>query len=387
MTDGDATRLRVALLAFDFPEVCVALANGLSRTADVTLLLPERLLEPVRVEVAAAVALEPFVLPRLRQPLRQAAMCRRIHRTLERVSPDVVHLQQGHLWFNLSLPLLRVPLVVSIHDVTHHPGDRLSRKTPEAVLRLAWRRADQLIVHTERARRVLLERTGIDGGAVHVVPHVAIGLPGERPPADGDGRSVLFFGRIWPYKGLDYLIRAQPLITRRVPDARIVVAGHGEDLARYRALMRDPSRFSVIDEYVPNARRSELFAQAAVVVLPYVEASQSGVVPIAYAFGKPVVVTEVGGLPETVEHGRTGLVVPPRDERALAGAVCELLEQPVLAQEMGAAGRRKLDREWSPARVAERTLPVYGAALRARAGRARRRRAGGRADVRHRRSA
>ncbi len=79
--------------------------------------------------------------------------------------------------------------------------------------------------------------------------------------------------------------------------------------------MADSSRFSIINEFVSIERRSELFAAADVVVLPYVEASQSGAVPLAYAAEKPVVVTAVGGLPEAVEDGRTGLVVAPRDER------------------------------------------------------------------------
>jgi len=174
---------------------------------------------------------------------------------------------------------------------------------------------------------------------------------------------VLFFGRIWPYKGLDHLIRAEPLISARVTDVRFVIAGRGEDFARYRAMMRDPDRFTVINEFVSSERRAQLFAEAAVVVLPYVEASQSGVIPIAYAHEKPVVATSVGGLPEAVEDGRTGFVVPPRDERALADAVVQLLEDRRLRRAMGAAGRRKLEDEWSPAKVAEATLRVYDLAL------------------------
>jgi hypothetical protein len=128
-------------------------------------------------------------------------------------------------------------------------------------------------------------------------------------------------------------------------------------------MMRDPSRFTVLNGFIPNAQRAELFARAAVVVLPYVEASQSGVVPVAYAAGKPVVATSVGGLPEVVEDGRTGLLVPPGDHRALADAIACLLEDPAARDDMGSAGRRKLEREWSPQVVAEQTLHVYEKAL------------------------
>jgi glycosyltransferase involved in cell wall biosynthesis len=357
--------IRAVLLAFDFAEVCVPIANALSRMADVTLMLPQRVVEPVRDAVAPEVHLVAFRMPRLRQPLRQARMCRSILRVVDRLGCDVLHVQQGHLWFNLAVPLLRGPaLVVTIHDLTHHVGDAASKKTPQAVLDLAWARADHVIVHTEVARRALLERTGRDPATVHVIPHVAIEPPRELPDAPPDEPLVLFFGRIWPYKGLEYLIRAQPSITERVPGARIVIAGRGEDLQRYRALMVDPSRFEVLNEFVSIERRRELFASAAVVVLPYVEASQSGVVPLAYAAQRPVVVTAVGGLPEAVQDGRTGLVVPPRDERALAEAVVRLLEDRAFARELGAAGRRRLETEWSPARVAEQTLDVYAVAVR-----------------------
>ena len=109
---------------------------------------------------------------------------------------------------------------------------------------------------------------------------------------------------------------------------------------------------------------SQLFRQANVVVLPYIEATQSGVVPVAYTFGKPVVATTVGGLPEQVEHEQTGLLVPPRDERALADAVVRLLKDRDLRHRMGQNGKRKLEREWNPEVVARRTRVVYAEALR-----------------------
>jgi glycosyltransferase involved in cell wall biosynthesis len=89
-------------------------------------------------------------------------------------------------------------------------------------------------------------------------------------------------------------------------------------------------------------------------------------VPVAYSFAKPVVATSVGGLPEVVENGKTGLVVPPRDERALAEAIVTLLLSSDLSREMGIAGLIRQEREWSPERVAEQTLDVYELAMRVR---------------------
>jgi glycosyltransferase involved in cell wall biosynthesis len=176
----------------------------------------------------------------------------------------------------------------------------------------------------------------------------------------------LFFGRIWEYKGLEYLIRAEPLISEQVPDVEIVIAGEGEDFQRYRELMARPDTFRVHNAWISNEQRAEFFNEAAVVVLPYVEATQSGVVPIAYAHGKPVVATRVGSLPECVDDGRTGLLVPPRDEHALAKALIRLLQDDELRREMGSAGRRKLNEECSDEIVAAKHLEAYRRAVQAR---------------------
>lgn len=372
MSERDGGRLRVAMVAYDFGDVCVPVAGALSRTVDITVVLPEHELAPVADAVVPGVDIKTFAKPRLREPGRQVALCRNIVRSVRNLRPDVVHVQQGHLWFNLAgLPSLRdIPLVVEVHDAAPHLGDRGGRKTPQTVMDIAFRRADQLIVHAEQIKRDIIGRLSLDPDAVHVVPLVV--ATARSDPVAEDPSSVLFFGRIWPYKGLEYLLRAEPLITERVPDARFVIAGEGEDLAPYRAMMRDPSRFAVHNQFVSFERRALLFDQAAVVVLPYVEASQSGVVPIAYEHEKPVVATAVGGLPEAVEDGRTGLIVPPRDERALADAVVALLQDPGRRRAMGAAGRRKLRREASAEVVAARTLQVYERAVRT-AGRRRQR--------------
>jgi glycosyltransferase involved in cell wall biosynthesis len=191
----------------------------------------------------------------------------------------------------------------------------------------------------------------------------AKGVHAENCSGD-DGRTVLFFGRIWKYKGLEYLIRATPEIARKVPDLRIVIAGQGEDFEPYRRMMTTPERFIVHNRYVSAAERDELFRQASVVVLPYLEATQSGVVPVAYSYGKPVVATDTGALSDAVVDGLTGRLVSPADSTALANAVIELLQNPDKRHEMGAAGRRKLDAECSPGVVARQTLEVYRQAIR-----------------------
>jgi glycosyltransferase involved in cell wall biosynthesis len=274
------------------------------------------------------------------------------------------------MWFNLALPLLRsYPLVVTVHDPRHHVGDRDSQRTPQRLMDFGFRRADRVVVHGEMLKRQVMELFAKRSDKVHVIPHVAIGSAGTGNAAgEDDGRTILFFGRLWEYKGLRYLIEAEPLIREALPDARIVIAGAGEDFEPYRQMMSRPENFIVHNRHISANECDQLFREASIVVLPYIEATQSGVVPLAYSAAKPVVATQVGALAEVVEDGVTGRLVPPRDVRALASAIVDLLRDSETRLAMGTAARRKLDAEWSPEIVGRQALEVYRRAIEDRVG-------------------
>ena len=357
------------MIAFSFLEYCAWLARAMARDAEVTLYLPRVEADPVADQVGPAVDLRLFDQPRLRQPVPCLRLTGGIVRDIRRGRPDVVHLQAGHLYMTPLLPAIGDrALVMTCHDVRPHLGDQPSRKVPSFVLDWGLRRADAVIVHGESLRRLAGEVCRVPLERIHVVPHHWQSEP-ARPAAAAAGngstapQSILFFGRIWPYKGLEYLIRAQPRVSARVPQAEFVIAGEGEDLARYRAMMAQPERFVVHDGFVPREERARLLDRASVVVLPYLEATQSGVVPLAWAHGRAVVASRVGAIPEVVEHDRTGLLVPPGDPHALADAIVRVLGESGLAARLGAAGRDKLRAEMSPETAAEATLAVYGTAL------------------------
>ncbi len=357
--------MRIALLSFNFPEYCIRLASALSRNAEILLQLPHKQAETYDSLLDPSIRFLPFAYPRLRQPLKQIKLAVHLCEQMQDFRPDIVHFQHGHIWFNLFLAMLpRCGLVVTVHDYRAHPGDKPSRKTPQWILDRGIHRANQLIVHARHIQQLIVSNYTIAENRVHVIPHIKLGSCEMQQNATSMGPpTVLFFGRIWKYKGLEYLIRAEPLISTEIPDVRIVIAGEGEDFSRYRKMMVHPERFVVFNEYISDAQRSELFAAATVVTLPYIEASQSGVVPLAYTHAKPVVVTNVGGLPEMVEDGQTGLCVPPGDPRVLAGAIVRLLKDKEFATRLGANGQRKVNTDCSPAQVASRTLDVYERAL------------------------
>jgi glycosyltransferase involved in cell wall biosynthesis len=360
--------MRVAFVAFDFGEYCIRLASGIAQGGGtvVQCFLPKVEADPYLHLLSESVRLTEFDRPRFREPFKQIKMVLGLVRKIRAFKPDVIHLQLGHLWFNLlGLPLLRgIPLVLTVHDPLTHVGDAQTGKTPQWVFDRACYKARERIVHAPQVKELLVRRLGIPADTVHVTPYVMVGdIPAGQHSDIREEPLILFFGRIWPYKGLEYLIRAEPLITSKVPEARIVIAGTGEDFERYRNLMVNPDRFEVHNYYVSDEKRAELFRRASVVVLPYVEASQSHVISIAYRCGKPVVATRVGGLPAMVDHGETGFLVAPRDVDALAGAVVRLMQNEKLRRQFGMNGMRKVNVECAPDLVGRMTRVVYRRAV------------------------
>jgi glycosyltransferase involved in cell wall biosynthesis len=144
------------------------------------------------------------------------------------------------------------------------------------------------------------------------------------------GPVMLFFGFVRKYKGLEYLIRALPEVLRNITVQLLIVGEFWEDREPYLKMIKElgvQEHVTVFDRYAPNEEVGVYFSAADVVVLPYADATQSAVVSLAYAFDKPVITTNVGGLPEVVTDGETGFVVPPRDQGALATAIVKYFQE------------------------------------------------------------
>jgi glycosyltransferase involved in cell wall biosynthesis len=173
-----------------------------------------------------------------------------------------------------------------------------------------------------------------------------------------ESNVVLFFGRIRAYKGLEYFLEAAALVTQKMPTARFIIAGDG-DLRPYLKLIKDGSNIEIINRYIPDFEVATIFKRASIVVLPYTQASQSAVIPVAYAFEKPVVTTQVGCLSDVVEDGRTGLIVPPGDAPALADAVIKLLQNDELRKTLGWNGYIMMKNQLGWEKIASTTFDTY----------------------------
>ncbi len=362
--------MRVACLTFWFYDYTIQMANELARHTEVLLLLPDYRSEEYLESVDPEVKVHIFGYSRHSErpgPSRYS-MLREIIAAINDFGPDVVHFQVNNPMLCPLLPMLRkYPLVATFHDIEPHPGEDRLLDIGSLLYRLTLFVSrvlpDRIFVHGKALREILVENYRVPGRKVHVIPigehEVAPFVKFEQEGLEPDGRRVLFFGRIHRYKGLDCLIQAEPLITREVPDARIVIAGTGEDFNRYEEAMAGRDTFEVYNYRIPYEEGARLFQQASVVALPYLEASQSGVIPTAYGFRRPVVVTNVGSLPEVVDDGETGYVVPPRDPAALASAIVSLLEDPAACRRMGEQGYTKLKTDMAWKTIARSLLAVY----------------------------
>jgi glycosyltransferase involved in cell wall biosynthesis len=282
--------------------------------------------------------------------------------TLWRGGYDLVVVQWWNPFFGLAFGTItnllglvsRARICFLCHNVLPHEGSLLDHW----LTGYAFWRATHFVVHSEQDKANLLalaprapvtktrHPTYAVFGAQDVGNKAAargqLGLRADRP-------TLLFFGLIRPYKGLEYLLRAMPLVAREVDCLLLVVGEFYEPKERYTRLIEDlrlGERVKLVDRYIKNEEVSLYFRCADVVVLPYVDATQSGVVQIAFALEVPVITTDVGGLPESVEDGCTGYVVASRSPEQLAGAIVRFYRdarEPLFRKEIA---RRKGEFDW-----------------------------------------
>jgi glycosyltransferase involved in cell wall biosynthesis len=226
----------------------------------------------------------------------------------------------------------------------------------------------RFILHSDSFREVFAETHKVPLEHIENVPLGVLDIFREWSdgPLHTDEKVVLFFGRLSPYKGLEVLYEAAPMIAERVENVRFIVGGKPVPGYRLPAPPRLPNNghVEVMENYMTNRELASLFQRASVVVCPYVQATQSGVVLTAYAFEKPVVATRTGGLPEYVHDGETGILVPPGDPHALSRALEKILKDKNLALKFSAGIRRMRDGSLSWGSIAEQTVRVYESLFR-----------------------
>jgi glycosyltransferase involved in cell wall biosynthesis len=277
------------------------------------------------------------------------------------VDADIVHYQ----WLTMPsldarlLPAKRPRAMTAHYILPPHPNRR-----QVASARAVFGRMDAVVVHSEHGAGRLRDEVGVDPTRIRVIPHGSFdylaGLAEEKPlPAElegAEGPVILFFGLLRPYKGLDTLLTA----FREVDGAELWIVGNPrmdvEPLHRLAA--EAPGRVRFVTRFVEDAEILPVFRRADLVVLPYRDAEQSGVLYTGLAFGKPLVLSAVGGFPEVATTGAAQLV-PPGDPVALASALSELTADQAARERLAAAAREAAAGPYSWDAVAAQTLALY----------------------------
>lgn len=257
-----------------------------------------------------------------------------IHNVVRELKPDVIVTDSPRLDFLFDRFLYRKKVVSLIHDPFLHSGETtLIRRLGNALL---LRFARRYVLFNETQKEKFVRHHGLNCNDVYCTflsqyEFLTLYDDNGLPPATNDKLNVLFFGRISPYKGIKYLLDGTVKFIRLYgKNIKLVIAGGGQfDFSEYE----DIPEVHIINRFIQTNELVRLIKQSDIVVCPYIDATQSGVVMSAYALKKPVLATTVGGLPEMLNNGETGLLIPPKDSNAICESFLKLLQNPGLLRE------------------------------------------------------
>jgi glycosyltransferase involved in cell wall biosynthesis len=363
--------VRIALVAPDIPDYSIEFAQTIAEAADVLLCIPDKYQSLRYPRPKDRLEIKWLPWPRQRELLGSILFMTRLAWQIRRWRPDLIHvLMDRYIWANLLFPFFRTtPILTTVHDVRSHPGDVASGRIPRFFTNGMVTRSDAILIHGDGLRQDATKLWSIRPERCFVFPHVLLWR--YRDVADqkkftrpnDDFFRVLFFGRICEYKGLQYLLKATPLLQKSVSRLKIIVAGSGNDLANCHNLISNLSCIELHDRFISIQETARLFSQADMVVLPYTEASQSGVLMIAMTFGLAVVASDVGELGDTVKLTEMGLVVPPCDEIALAAAISEIACNRRLRRRLSNNATAAAEGTYSRTSLSNRAMSIYDALL------------------------
>ena len=355
------------------PHYTAELANALSKYADVVVLKPKDFNDELfQNNVKVINAFKPLHFTR--KSVKAIYTLKNLINFLSYnninlindIKPDVIHFPELYPHSSIFAFLYRLHEKYPIVTTLHATFESIFKDCPYGIISVISRftkslvKPDKIIVHTEQDKNTLIKK-GVNATKVVVIPHGAYTFfkkYSNGSDAQSNENSILFFGYIGKNKGIEYLIKAIPIVSQEIPDIKVIIAGEG-DFSKYQKLIKDNSKFEIYNEFIPNQLVPKLFKRAKVIVLPYIyHQGHSGVLNIAFAFGKPTIVTNVGSLPDMVEHGKAGIVVPPKDSKALAEAIVRLLEDDKLRKKLS-RNALKMAEKLSWDRIAKMHIKVY----------------------------
>ncbi|ELY34304.1 glycosyltransferase family 4 protein [Haloferax volcanii] len=287
---------------------------------------------------------------------------------INQIDPDIVHdptdeFPQVNLFSWVHSVYEDRPYVVTSHETKHGGAGGVLRVVNPLLSLVPDFEKSAAIVHSADQRELLLNNhKAVD--EVHVIPHGVYSFFRELDYDEQkeEDKHALFFGSLIPPKGIEYLIDAVPKVSEEVPGFSLTIAGSGSIPDECADVVEQYSDvINIRNEFIPNEEVGTLFSRAQVVVLPYRRGWQtghSGTLSIAFAFGKPIITSEVGDFPELVGESGAGIVVEPESPEAIADGLIEVFSSDSALDQMSNASSRVADRlSWE--KIAEQHFEVY----------------------------
>jgi L-malate glycosyltransferase len=289
----------------------------------------------------------------------------RLSRIVKQLKPDVIHAHDPHavamaaLGLSMSTQLAKPPLLASRRVDFHMKGNALSR--------WKYRQVDCFVCASDAIRAMVVADGVPASHAVTIHEGIDVARAAAAPPADLHAELWLphhapIVGNVAalvPHKGQRHLIEAAAIVVRRIPDARFVIAGEGELRPQLERQIKEHRLEKHV--FLVGFRPDVLSVHKAfdVFVMSSLTEGLGTSLLDAMACGKPIVATTAGGMPEVVADRETGVLVPPRDDEALAAAIIQLLDDEGRRRAMGAAGERRVRERFSTERMVQDTLKLY----------------------------
>ncbi len=268
--------------------------------------------------------------------LKKLYISYKINQYIKKINPDVIILDNYMLTYFISTLCYRKKMLMIVHDPFLHSGENIL--LDRCLRNIHFRLIKHKILLNENQKEDFINHYHFHPENIHT-SFLSVYDFLRYHQTDKENSSsrfnILFFGRISPYKGIKFLLDAfvEILSSHKNSDMSLTIAGSGNfdfDIEEYK----NYPEITFLNDYIYPENLANLINQSSVVVCPYTDATQSGVVMSAFAFKKPVIATNVGGLPEMVEDGKTGIIIEPKNTEALANALLTVYKDRTLLEKM-----------------------------------------------------
>ncbi len=240
--------------------------------------------------------------------------------------PDIIHYNDFANLGIFSSLLNKNKKLITVHDPIPHLGDDIFMNKLKRSINFSL--INKYILLNKKQEQAFKIRYKISDSNVYFSALSVFDYYSENHQfkRKTDLKQIIFFGRLSPYKGIDILLKSFKEVQKTFPDSKLVIAGKGN----FDFSIFDLTNVEVINRYLESDELIKLINESSFVVCPYIEATQSGVIMTSYSLKKPVIATNVGGLPEMVEHSITGLLCEPNNIDSLSKSIIKLLKEPEL---------------------------------------------------------